>query len=340
MFSLIKTSIFGMAAIVTLQAGQIQIGAGSNGLTSSYIASSTTSSCSGNTNAYSTGQAGYNGCLAVTQGPNLVQRNYVATLFQNASGATAPAGTTITDVANGNVTFNRIQGNLATGSTTLAADFWGTSSALTSSIVVPVGIYGVDKAWTMLNDYWGGDGQVGNMIVTFRWDDSSNGTGGVNAAYNEVYNLKNGETVRSAVACASSDPAVCKTNNGAMPISTSLDLLVNHGGVTANKVFTDASGNSIGTPALGTRYASQSGITLQLDNQMFAFGTAHLNEFLVSITVTNQITSGYTGATVGTSNSRAALSAVTVNQVVPEPGTVFLSLAGLGAVGYFRRRKA
>ena len=340
MFSLIKTSIFGMAAIVTLQAGQIQIGAGSNGLTSSYIASSTTSSCSGNTNAYSTGQAGYNGCLAVTQGAGVVQRNYVATLFQNASGATAPAGTTITDAANGNVTFNRIQGDLATGQA-VGADFWATSASPPSSVIVPVGIYGVDKAWTMLNDYWGGDGEVGNMVVTFRWDDSSNGTGGVTAAYNEVYNLKNGETVRSAVACASSAPAACKTLSGAIPISTSLDLLVNHGGVTANNVFTDASGNSLGaTAAVGSRYVNQSGLTLQLDNQMFSFGTAHLNEFLVSITIANQITSGYTGAANGSSNTRAALSAVTVNQVVPEPGTVFLALAGLGAVGYFRRRKA
>ncbi len=78
-----------------------------------------------------------------------------------------------------------------------------------------------------------------------------------------------------------------------------------------------------------------------LDQQLFDFGSNHLTEFLVSITVTDTLTSGYAGyggANPATNNSRAALSAITVEQA-PEPSTIFMALSALGGLAYFRRRK-
>ncbi len=342
-----------MAAMMTLQAGQIQIG-GTNGLTTTYMGTTATASAGCSANAATIAQAGYNGCVSSLQATGIGQRNYVATLFQNATGATSPSGTTFTDAANGNVTFSRIQGDTvsSTGGP-ISADLWAPSGTpTTASIFVPVGVYGVDKAWTMLQNYWGGNGQVGDISVAFRWDDSSNGAGGTTSAYNQTFNLKEGETIRSAVACSDNTVANCKTVNGSLPISTTIDSLVSHGGVTANNIFADSTGNSIGaTPAVGSRYANLGGLTFYLDNQMFDFGSTHLTEFLVSMSITTTTTasgSGYTSATLNTNNTRAALSAITVNQAAigntnaeaPEPSTIFLAFAGLGVVGYYRRRKA
>ena len=330
MTRLINISILGLTAMLTIQAGQIQIG-GTSGLTNSYVNLSTTSSCTGASNPLSAAH-GFTNCAVVTQ-TSVSEKNYVATLFQNATGVANPTSSTF-DGSVGGVTFSRISGDtIPNGS----ADYWATGNTATSSIVIPVGIYGVDKVWTMLNDYWGGANEVGNIAVSFLFASSSNGTGTP-----VKFDLKNGATVRSAVGCTAL-VAACQTLNPAtgtaMHIATTLTGAF--GGVSASNLFTDTA-NSTGSPvSVGSRYQNQAGMSMYLDNQLFDFGSAHLAEFLVSITVTDTLTSGYvgySGSTPANNNSRVALSAITVSQA-PEPSTIFMALSALGGLAYFRRRK-
>jgi len=363
MYLWLQVSTLTLATLMTLNAGQIQIGSGTNGangLTSSYMSGTSTTSCSGASNAATTSAAGYNGCVTPASGAgNLTERNYVATLFQGATGTTAPvSSTTFSDSNNGTPTFARIQGDLATGQS-VGADYWATNNQNTSTVFVPVGIYGVDKVWTMLNDYWGGDGEVGNIQVIFRFDDSSNGLGGTSAAVDEIVNLTNGTQIRSAVTCGgvtgggttgTDAPSPCPSvtlSPGSLQIATNLasdaSTTIGNASVTPSFLYS-SSYTSIGGPVSGglNRYNYTSGGNVHLDDQLFNFGSLYTNEFLVSVTIKAQLTSGY-GTASSTNNYRAALSAVTVDQVAtatPEPSTIFLAFAGLGAVGYYRRRKA
>lgn len=317
--------------MLTIQAGQIQIG-GTNGLTNSYVNSSTTSSCTGASDTVSLAH-GFTNCATVGTQTGVAEKNYVATLFQNATGVASPTNSTFNGSVGG-VTFSRINGDtIPAGS----ADYWATGTTATASIVIPVGIYGVDKVWTMLNDYWGGAGEVGNISVSFLFSGASNGTGTP-----IKFDLKNGATVRSAVGCTAS-VAACQTLNPASgtPMQIATTLTGAFAGVSASNLFTDTD-NTTGSPvSVGSRYQNQSGISMYLDQQLFDFGSNHLTEFLVSITVTDTLTSGYAGyggANPATNNSRAALSAITVEQA-PEPSTIFMALSALGGLAYFRRRK-
>jgi len=73
-----------------------------------------------------------------------------------------------------------------------------------------------------------------------------------------------------------------------------------------------------------------------LDDQTFQLGSAFLSDWLVSVTVSN--TGGISGGT--TPNSRTSLAAITVDTVAPEPSTLILFGAGLGAMLFMRRRLA
>ena len=212
---------------------------------------------------------------------------------------------------------------------------WITAATTTtpSSFVVAVGIYGVDKVYTLLNDYWGGIDQQ-NTTVEFRFDDSSNGGGGVNSVKIARFDLVNGQTIRSSVNATSSTPTTVAGVNIATTLSGTYNANAGNGTVTAANAYT--SGYTTGA---ANRYASTTG-NVVLDYQTFDFGLFYATDFLVSITIRNQLSAGQS---VGFENTRAALSAVTLNQIdpshAPEPSTVFLAFAGLGSVCYFRRRK-
>lgn len=346
----IAACVVAIASAWTLNAGQIAIGtgtAGTNGLTKEYMNPvlnvttnsnpASTTSCSGASNTVSTSATGWNNCVvpATGTGFNIQASTYSLALFSSSAPTTAP--TTDTIVAGG-VTFERQNDPSFTTRST-----WITAATTTtpSSFVVAVGIYGVDKVYTLLNDYWGGIDQQ-NTTVEFRFDDSSNGGGGVNPVKIARFDLVNGQTIRSSVNATSSTPTTVAGVNIATTLSGTYNANAGNGTVTAANAYT--SGYTTGAT---NRYASTTG-NVVLDYQTFDFGSFYATDFLVSLTIRNQLSAGQS---VGYQNTRAALSAVTLNQLsavtlnqlapsqVPEPSTVFLAFAGLGSVCYFRRRK-
>jgi hypothetical protein len=353
MNNLSRVSVLSFVAIATLNAGQIQIGNGGNGasgLTATYVSpnvggGASTTSCAGASNALSVGTNGYNNCaVPPTSGTALFERTYQATLFSNAvPSPTVP----VSPLSGGGATFARV------GDT--GFDMWITNPAskataqtliASSNIVIAVGVYGVDKIWTMLNDYWGADGLV-NTTVDFTFDDSSNGTGGTTAAVTESIALTNGQQIRSAIDSAGSTAKTCLTTytdattgtctSPGSTIATSLGAAttIGNAAVSAGNVFSSSYSSAPGANG-GRQYTGTTG-TIALDYQLFDFGALHTNDFLVSITIKSQLAGAQSGS--ATNQTRVGLSAITVNQVVPEPGTIILSLAGLGALGYFRRRR-
>ncbi|MCU1328934.1 MAG: hypothetical protein JWN34_4304 [Bryobacterales bacterium] len=347
MSNLFHTSLLGIAAVLTLNAGQIQLG-GSNGLTSSYVnpvyslttnpTPASASSCAGSSNAISTSAVGYSGCyVPPTSGTALFKAAYSSTLFSNATPTpTLPAS----PLSAGGAQFSFVHDPYVT-----TANGWinnPTSNSTSSNIVIAVGVYGVDKIWTMLNDYWGAAGLV-NTTVAFNFSSTSDGSSGVTT---ESIALTNGQQIRSAVDSNGSTAKTCLVSytfsgpcaSVGSTIATTLaagPVTIGTATVTAGNVFSSEYTTAPGVNG-GVQYAGTTG-TLTLDYQLFDFGTLHTNDFLVSVIIKGQLAPTQSGT--GGNQTRTALSAITVNQVVPEPGTILLSLAGLGALGYFRRRR-
>ena len=337
---MIKRALVTMMAIsglaLTLNAGQIAIGsgtAGTNGLTAAYVNPAlgvngpTATSCSGASNSGSLTAGGWNGCaVAANTAPNFFSSSlYSPNLFASAVPSVAIPADTITA---GGATFERV-----IDAANPTKNTWITNpsnSGTGQNIVISVGIYGVDKVWTLLNDYWGGI-NLNNTTVDFLFDDSSNGAGGTNTAKTASFQLINGQTIRSAVDYATGSASTASGTAIATTLSAATyNANAGHGTVAAGNAYTSAYTTGATAP-----YAGTTG-NVSLDYQVFDFGGWYATDYLVSITIKSQLTSGQASST---NNTRAALSAIVVDQA-PEPSTYVLILSGLGAVGYFRRRKA
>lgn len=317
---------FGLAAITTLNAGQIQIG-GSNGISGSYI----TSGCAGS--AVNNGPD-FDGCAttggATVQGTATAERNYVTSLFAGATGTTTvPDGSvnagvnrtqTETDSSSntGPVTFNLLND----GSMGVADNDVFVASNGVSNLTIPVGIFDVDKTWTMLNDYYGVNG-ANTTSVTFNFATDSAGTIGLVPV---TVQLVNGQEIRDAVDCVQTGCSTATT-------LASGSNTINGVAVTASNLYSSSYRTATVAPYIGS-----SG-NVVLDDQEFVFTPAeYLNKYLVSINVNN--TSGG-----GTNGSRAALSAVTVDSTVfagqaPEPSTMLLFGLGFGSLGLLKLRRS
>jgi hypothetical protein len=352
MYRSISISTLALVASLTLSAATIPIGVG--GLTASYLnpanypvvaGQPSTSVCAGASNAASTAAPNYNGCY-VPASVGGSERAYQVNLFANATQVPAVGATT--------TAASQLPGSLSGGGANFVkvADAnlngWYISSA--AELVVPVGVYGVNTIWTMLNDYWGGD-DLYNTTVIFTFDDSSNGAGGSKIPVVETIALRNGDQIRSSIN-ATSEPAP-KTCTTTYTTGTCVSNTITQGPVIATTLALGATpigsalvtaGNVFSTPyntitgSTGAReYAGTSGQVV-LDYQKFDFQGLHSSDYLVSITIRNQFDATQTTGT-GVNQTRTFLSAISVEQV-PEPSTIILSVMGLGALGSFRRRKA
>jgi hypothetical protein len=341
-FRITNISLLAIASIGLASAGQIQVG-GTNGLTSTYIASG----CSGST------------CVAGTTA-SATEQNYDNVLFSGAvNGATAPtpyagyststanAGTITDSAADGGagVTFSMIDNGTTSGASN---NYWSLLGTSAPTVVVPIGVFGVTDVWTMLNTYLAQAATTGNrdLIVTFNFGTTSNAT--TTQAVKVV--LQN--TNNSATASGSSQNAVdCTPVTGACggvaspasgsPLSSQTIANTQAGGSGSVLVESDQVFASAYTSASGA-YSGSTG-SIDLNDQGFFFnsgislsslgaGDNPLNTYLVSISIRDNTAS--TGA-------GSALSAITVD-TVPEPSTVFLLLTGLGVIGFtgLRRRRA
>jgi len=343
-----------VAGTVSVFAGQIQIGqtiSGVNvGLTTTYMTLPDTVT---NSTGCTTGSAPADGCAnGSTTGYSL--KNYDKNVFaagtpaqtpftgySNTTGTASTAGSVMTDPTSG-VTFAMLSQSGNYG------NVWGASG--NNTVTIPIGVFGVQNAWTMLNNYFGKTGD-NDTDVTFTFDNNQNGSD-ANSLTTVTVDLVNGTEVRSAFDCTSGcgswvDYATGLASGATNVSGSGLQCVAAAGGaacpalvsVTAENIWSSAAGAVTG--GAGTNYAGATG-TVMLDDQEFQFGSQFANEYLVSIGVQQLNFSSAVGASGGSLASDVALSAVTVttaSAATPEPSTMLLLLGGFGILGFARVRR-
>jgi len=323
---------FGVAASY---AGQIQIGqtiSGVNyGLTTTYITSPNTSGCTGCANSATTGYSLKNYDKNLFEGgtPNPTPFTGYSSVIN-----TAPtAGSTLVDTTN-NVTFAMISQSGTYN------NVWTSTSS--STLTIPMGVFGVQNVWTMLNDYYGANAAQ-NTSVTFKFDNNADGSD-VGSLTTLTVDLKNGTEVRSSINCTANcsvGTSYASTLAGSTVVSGTDIHCTGPNCLAAVTVLTNnlfSALNLIPNPA--TQFAGQT-VSAVLDDQGFSFGNAFANQYLVSVGVTEKAysTSGLNASSIG-------LSAITLQTVsaenqtaTPEPSSVLLAIGGLAAFAFIGRRR-
>jgi len=331
----------GLAALVSLNAGQVQIGQTIGGVNDGLTTAWALSGC------VAANGPSWNGCantsaqtLNTTNVPSL--KNYDTNLFSSVSSGSVYSGypSGPGTMGNANVTFAMID-----DSTVPNQNYWALQNTSTP-LTIPIGIFGVQNVWTMLNDVWGctAGNQSGpcagasnaDTVIKFTFDKNSNGN---DAASLETvtFTLINGNEIRDAVDCTSG--GACSTlgyATGLAALSNMTPTIGGSAGITFPSGINVATGTlyspeySAGATGSGN-YNSTTG-TLALDYQEFQFGNAFLNDYLVKASVSNPNSAS--------SQTRTGFSAITLDVAAPEPSTVLLVMAGLGFLGVKRMRRS
>jgi hypothetical protein len=367
----LAASTLGLMSLLTLNAGQIQIG-GASGVTTGYFLGTTTPTCTGGAISYN---PGFTSCLstasyASTQGSPAAQNTSASNLYgvgtSNTTGwslktdsvmfQSAAAGPAVGPITSSSGTVFNLANN-GSGSSAIYADYGLNNGAVTPGtyyLTTPVGIADVSSVSTLLQDFWGssaatgvGDGATGqSTAVTFEFSTASNGS--VSPTFVTAY-LTNGDDIRDQLSCSagctSSLTSLSNDQTGYLATDTletatgnSLAASLSATPTTVNgisEVFTPdvySAAFSGATLATAGGYGNVTAGNVQLDEQTFSFGAPYASDFLVAVIVDNQM-SPYV--------SKAALNGITVTQVTPEPSTILLLLTGLGSIGLgaFRRKK-
>jgi len=337
MFRITIVPLFAFASVVVANAAQIQIGAGTNGV-----------------NGLTTTYIGAGDCASTCTD----QYNYDEVLFRNLNDSASPG----TNYSINSATQNSITDTTAPA---LAADpgtgvkfalindgtygcsapgcgsssnYWSLPGDNTlTTLTIPVGVYGVSQVWTMLNTDFAGASNAPADRSFFEILNFGTAGGTIESSIT-VKPVNTGDTstatgqIQSAILCASIAPCNTITTPNGGPLQTTNPTTLTSNGVS---VPTDAD-NLFSVQYNGT------GNVLVLNDIGFLLGTlnlpsvgSNLNTYLVSVQIEETGNSSYP-------NEIGAVSALTVVTASPEPSTVFMFLAGLGAIGfgYFRRGKA
>jgi len=305
--------IVGLFAVITANAGYVEIGSNLNSATG---VSSATGTSTGGLNQQFFGTS--------TPGPTpngFTEKGYTSTLFVNDTLSQAAPGTTagsqqFTDPVN-NVPFamiaNPVNGGTNPDSTVSNPnmDFWegaNSGTQVASAITVPVG-FDSSEAWIMLTDAYGISGSNYSVQFTF-----ANGAPLI---------------VPLTIGTQIADDQQCSTNGTFTPppACTSYVQTISSpwtGGST-DVAWTATYSNS--SSSTSVQYSGSTGNVVLLD---LAFNlSGYSNNDLESITITDNADQ--------TNTSRLALSAITVQ--TPEPSTIVLLLTGCGLIGVRKFRK-
>lgn len=317
----IAITTIGLMMTVGGYATEFVIGGSGTGLTSTYVSSG----C-----ATSNGPS-FSGCISNT--PVFGTRRYTGTVFTGATLGTntvlPPSGSTwsITDPFNNqSITLTDVSGTYQA---------WGPPTTGTPNLIIPVGVYGANQVATMIQNQWGAI-NTATISVTFNFSATSNGS----TSNSVTYYLTNGDQVRAGVnPLTGCSAAPC--NNFATTLGGPAVTGDAYSNVAAVNVWSSLLSNNAGYTAFNSSGNPFNGTTgnLMLDAQVFDLSG-------LSYASSSYLTQIVIGDLSNTANvSRAIISGVTVEtgsgSVAPEPGTVLLSLAGLGALGIarWRRRK-
>jgi hypothetical protein len=326
--------IIGSVAIANLNAGSVQIQIGGNvGLTSGTLATG--------------GSITTTGAVQQTYGQNLTQGvgSTTETSGSLCAGSTISTCTPTTGYPYGEQTVNPSNEFATANSVTFAMinqatniGAWAAPTSGTSSITIPIGIFGVTDVDTMLNDEYG---VSGGSPITVKFNFSS-GAGDTGTLSSESFTLINGEVYRDGFDCtAGTCPAYVTTlSTLSANVTDAFSTTGTDDGrantVTAGTAYVTAFNVWSGTYTGGTGAYNQTNGTLFLDAQDFTLGSAASGVYLNNFVITD--TAGST-----TRVSKDALSAVTVFEATststPEPSTVLLLVTGIGAMCLIRRRR-
>jgi len=303
----IYISVLGMAAISIASAGQIEIGANNSsgvttsGLTAAFVGTTTWAEKNYVTNLFTSD--------TLSNGGNLP--DYQNSLQQFTDTHNTEAG--------GPVTFGMLQDD-GSGSSPNGNNYWSspnnTGSPIVSSMTLNVGeIANVSSAYILLSDYYGDANQENNDTITFHFLDGDTGT----------VHLTNGTDIDSVHSCtgpnsAATPPGSCPTSPAYNGSTTAADTNIAWSSTYAEATNATPFSGTVGNASL-----------LDLSFNLSAFS----GDILTGITIQDNNNLQF--------NSRLALSAVTVAgtgaEIVPEPSTVFLLLAGFGVIGFLGLRR-
>jgi hypothetical protein len=197
------------------------------------------------------------------------------------------------------------------------------------------GIFGADQIWTMLNDIYATIGYQGITITLNGYQ--ANGT----TPITESIYLTAGVDYRSiAGATVPGDPTPCDVAN--LGTATLGSNCAGRTSTTTPSVGTDSSYNAtnvaegVSIKVYNDVYTTQDTMATPnnywLDAQDINLGGAFLNGWLNTVTITSNDGTG--------EQEKAIFSALTVDTVAPEPGTLALFGTGLAGLLFFQRKRA
>jgi hypothetical protein len=369
----LAASTLSLISLMTLNAGQIQIG-GTSGVTAGYFLGTTTPTCTGGAISYN---PGFTSCLstasyASTQGspaaqntsnPNVniygVSNNAVtgwspksdSVLFQ-----TAAAGPAVGSITSSSGTMFNLANN-GSGASTVYADY-GTANMMvnpgTYYLTTPVGIDDVSSVSTLLQDFWGsnaasgvGQGTTGqSTAVTFEFSTASDGS--VSPTFVTAY-LTNGKDIRDQLTCTSgcTSSLTNLTNDQTGYLATDTLETATGSTLAASLSATPSLVNGISevfTPNVYSATFSEATLSTASGYGNVTAGNVQLDEQTFAFGAPYQndfLVAVIVDNQLNPYVSKVALSAVTVTQATPEPSTILLLLTGLGSIGLgaFRRKK-
>jgi len=342
-FRITVISVFALASAIIASAGQIQVGAGVNGvngLTSSYVAGG---NCGGNcTDQYNYDEVLFQGIAGTAPTPYTGYTTFGTPVGGAMNDSTAPAlaadpgtGVNFAMINDGSDATNCISAVIVGGNVCGSTNnYWAIAgNGNSQTLTIPVDVYGVSQVWSMINSSMAGYPTNDRSITLFLNFGTQGGTieDTVRVNFTNANDTGTGTgQIQNAVLCTTIAPCNGLTTPAGGPLQTTNPTTVTANGVSvgadADNIFANSSGNN----------------TLVLDDQGLLLGSlvfphigTNLNTWLVNVEVVEEGNTNYAG-------EYGAVSALTVVTAAPEPSTVFMFLAGLGAIGFarFRRGKA
>jgi hypothetical protein len=197
------------------------------------------------------------------------------------------------------------------------------------------GVFNVDQIWTLINDRMSTFGYQGITLVLTGFNPNTSAT------ITETINLEDGVDYRSIGAgpdlTTSVFPVGCDVAN-----QSGANLGVSCVGDTSPSTASSGTDSRVGlsaTPGVSVTVYNDAFKTTDpqsdnywLDVQNIQLGNAFQGDWLNTIAVVNNGTS--------TQNEQTVLSAITVDAVTPEPGTILLFASGIAGLLVLQRRRS